>query len=256
MRLHFREYGRGAPLLILHGLFGSLDNWAAISKELSGAFHVLAVDQRNHGHSPHCAEMDYPLMAADLLEFLRHHAPGGAHVLGHSMGGKTAMQFALQHPGLVTSLIVVDIAPRACEAEHHSIFEALQALDLASLQSRKQVEAVLAPRIPEPAIRKFLLKSLAHDPQGAWHWRFNLPGLFQNYALLNAAVTAERAFEKPALFVRGEKSNYLRDHDLPAIRRLFPRVEFSVVPGAGHWVHADAPGIFLHTLRSFLAEKF
>ena len=255
LRLHFREYGQGAPLVILHGLFGSLDNWTAVARELAGAFRVLAVDQRNHGHSPHAAAMDYPLMAADLVEFVRRHSPGGAHVLGHSMGGKTAMQFALQHPGLVRSLVVVDMAPRAGEPEHHSIFDALQALDLAAYQSRKQVEAALAPRIPELAVRKFLVKSLAHDPAGAWHWRFNLPGLCRNYAWLNAAVTAEPPCDKPALFVRGEKSGYLRDDDLPAIRRLFPRAEFRVVPGAGHWVHADAPGIFLQAVRRFLVEQ-
>jgi pimeloyl-ACP methyl ester carboxylesterase len=145
--------------------------------------------------------------------------------------------------------------PRACEPQHHELFEALQALDLREFQNRQQVETALAPRIPELAIRKFLLKNLARDPHGTLHWRFNLPALHQNYPSLNTAVSAGRPFDRPSLFVRGGQSNYIRDEDLPAIERLFPRAQHCAVPGAGHWVHADAPEILVPIVRNFLAQN-
>jgi esterase len=252
MRLHFREYGRGVPLIILHGLFGSLENWQTISRRLAPHFHVLAVDQRNHGHSPHSGEMNYRLMVEDLCEFMHERSLASAHLLGHSMGGKTAMQFALFHPQKVEKLIVADVSPRAYPPAHEMIFDALLGLDVKSFPTRRQIEDALAPAIPEPAVRGFLLKNLARDPQGVFHWKIPLPDIFRNYVSLSAAVEANLPFEKPALFVRGAESAYVREQDAPAIQRLFPCAEIRTLPGAGHWVHADAPDDFVRAALFFL----
>ena len=166
MQLHFRSYGDGEPLIILHGLFGSLDNWHSMSVKLAAPFQVFAVDQRNHGASPHSPEMSYPIMADDLEEFLQSQGLARAYVMGHSMGGKTAMQFALRYPHRVERLVVVDIAPRVYSPLHARILEALLALDLASFKTRKQVEDALASAIPELGTRQFLLKNLTRGAEG------------------------------------------------------------------------------------------
>src|SRR6266404_6164360 len=166
MQLHFRSYGQGSPLIILHGLFGSLENWHTVSERLSSRFQVFAVDQRNHGQSPHSSEMDYKLMAEDLAEFMQTQRLTETHILGHSMGGKTAMQFAFLYPGYVRRLVVVDIAPRAYAPRHKQILQAMMSLDLALYTDRGQIEKALEPAIPELALRRFLIKSVSRLPSG------------------------------------------------------------------------------------------
>jgi len=255
MRLHFREYGQGPPLIILHGLFGSLDNWSAISSRLAPDFHVYAVDQRNHGGSLHSDEMNYRLMADDLREFMEDRAIDKAHVLGHSMGGKTAMQFALQYGRKVDRLVVVDVAPRAYEPEHEYIFAALFGLDLPKYRTRPEIEQALAPQINDLAVRRFLLKNLVRSPDDMFEWRFNLSGLHRNYSALAGGLDREGEFDGPSLFLRGEKSDYVADSDWPAIQKQFPRAESVTVPGAGHWVHVESMEFFLVTVKKFLGEK-
>jgi esterase len=255
MRLHFREYGQGTPLIILHGLFGSSDNWVTMSQKLSAHFHVFALDQRNHGQSPHSAAMNYDVMAADLSEFMQEHAIERALLLGHSMGGKTAMQFAMLHPEKVERLVVGDIAPRRYPPTHDLIFEALLGLDLTSFHERHEVDKALAANLPDLAVRRFLLKNLARDSKENFHWRFNLSALHQNYSSLNAAIESYRPFDKPVLFIRGGNSDYICEGDLPSIRHLFPRAEISEIPGAGHWVHAEAPEIFFRRVNEFFSQN-
>jgi esterase len=254
MRLHFREYGRGEPLIILHGLFGSLANWDALSRRLGSHFRVLALDQRNHGHSPHSVEMNYHVMAEDVREFMGAHGLARAHLLGHSMGGKTAMHFALHHSALVERLVVVDIAPRAYDLAHEHIFEALLSLNLKSFRARRELEDALAHAIPELSVRRFLLKNVARGHTGAFHWKINLRDILNNYRRLNEAVEARSAFDKPALFVRGDKSDYITDADKAALLRLFPRAKLRTVGDAGHWVHSDAPEKFVELTLEFLAR--
>src|SRR5579859_1638969 len=160
MQLHFKSYGSGHPLIILHGLFGSLDNWHFHSSQLAGQFRVLAVDQRNHGHSPHSQQMDYTLMAEDLSELIDHEQLPRAHVLGHSMGGKTAMQFALKYPQKTARLMVIDMAPRAYSPRQAQILETLLSVDLTAFKTRSQLLEALAPKIPDLALRQFLLKNI------------------------------------------------------------------------------------------------
>jgi pimeloyl-ACP methyl ester carboxylesterase len=252
MQLHFQAYGAGAPLIILHGLFGSLDNWHSMSLQLGEHFHVLAIDQRNHGHSPHSSEMNYAVMAEDVSEFMRAQHIEHARVLGHSMGGKTAMQLALRNPEKVDRLVVVDIAPRAYSPRHGQIFEGALAVDLAMCQNRGDVEHGLVPFIPEKAVRQFLLKNLTRNAVGGLQWKLNLRDIFRNYGRLSEALSNERPFEKPTLFIRGEASKYLRESDWELIRHLFPRAEQRTIAHASHWVHADVPQAFLQAVLDFL----
>jgi pimeloyl-ACP methyl ester carboxylesterase len=252
MQLHFKQLGHGEPLVLLHGLFGSADNWQPIARRLAEKFQVFAVDHRNHGQSPHSAEMNYPLMAGDVEKFMAARGIESASVIGHSMGGKTAMQLALQFPSRVAKLIVADMAPRAYAPAHDKIFAALLALDLPSFQTRQQIEDALAPEIPNLVLRRFLLKNLGRNADGKFFWKINLSGLAQNYLKLGEPVAVSAPFTKPALFLRGGKSKYLKPEDEPLIRELFPLAQIQTIAGAGHWVHADQPEEFLRRLLDFL----
>ena len=239
---------------MLHGLFGSADNWFGIAPKLAEKFHVLIPDLRNHGHSPHHAEMDYPLMAADVEKFLAAQKIESACVIGHSMGGKVAMQFALDFPARVKKLVVVDMAPRAYKRTHDHIFAALLALDLKSFQTRSEMEAALAPEIPSLNLRWFLLKNLRRDNYGKFIWKMNLRGVAKNYSRLGEVLGADSPFAKPALFIRGAKSDYLGAADEVEIKRLFPAAEIQTIAAANHWVHADAPEEFVRLVLDFYEQ--
>ena len=252
MQLHFKQLGRGEPLVLLHGLFGSSDNWLGVAPRLAEKFHVFIPDLRNHGHSPHHAEMDYPLLAADVEKFFAAQKIESASVIGHSMGGKVAMQFALDFPARVKKLIVVDMAPRAYERRHDKIFAALLALDLKSSQTRSQMEEALAGEIPSLNLRRFLLKNLGRDEHGNFFWKMNLRGLSGNYSRLGEVLSAREPFAKPTLFIRGGKSDYIAEADVVEIHRLFPAAEIQTIATASHWVHADAPEEFVRLVLDFL----
>jgi esterase len=253
MQLHLNEFGQGRAVILLHGMLGSADNWHSIALRLAGSFHVFAVDQRNHGHSPHSDEMNYPLMAADIEEVFVARGIESATVIGHSLGGKTAMQFALQFPDRVEKLVVVDMAPRAYAPAHEKIFAALLALDLSKFQDRRQIEDALAPEIPDLVLRRFLLKNLGRNSAGEFFWKMNLRGIAENYWRLLEPVSAPVPFARPALFIRGVKSNYINPEDEGPIRKLFPRSEIRTVMNAGHWIHADQPEELLRLVSEFLA---
>ena len=252
MQLHFKESGQGRPVILLHGLFGSSDNWQSIAARLAETFHVFVLDQRNHGQSPHSAEMDYPVMAADVDRFFAMHGLDSAFVIGHSMGGKTAMQLALHFPHRVEKLIVADMAPRAYAPEHDKIFAALLALDLTAFQTRAQIEDTLAPEIPNLVLRRFLLKNLGRAPTGGFFWKMALRDIAENYWRLREPVVGNAPFTKPVLFIRGGKSDYLQPEDEPLIHKWFPAAQFQTIPEAGHWVHTDQPDEFLRLLLDFL----
>jgi len=220
--------------------------------QLAEFFHVFALDQRNHGHSGHAPEMSYPLMAEDLNEFLRSQGLEWTHVLGHSMGGKTAMQFALSFPRRVRKLLVADIAPRLYPPFHEQILSALLALDLETYTTRKQIEDALSPAIPELSTRQFLLKNLERDSNGRFRWKIGLAEISQSYECLRQGLSADAPFDGPALFVRGETSAYLTQNDHPAIRRLFSRARLITIPDAGHLLHVENPSAFLKETLEFL----
>jgi pimeloyl-ACP methyl ester carboxylesterase len=252
MQLHLKESGQGRAVILLHGLFGSADNWHHIALRLAEKFHVFALDQRNHGQSPHSAEMNYSLMADDVNEFMASRGIEKAFVIGHSMGGKTAMQFALQFPQRVEKLVVADMAPRAYAPAHDKFFAALLALDLPSFQTRQQIEDALAPEIPNLMLRRFLLKNLGRNPAGAFFWKINLRGISENYLQLGQPISAPVPFAGPTLFIRGGKSNYIKAEDEPLIRELFPAAQIQTMTEASHWIHADQPEEFLRRLLDLL----
>ncbi|MEY4918519.1 MAG: hypothetical protein RL616_2432 [Verrucomicrobiota bacterium] len=252
VQLHFKQLGHGEPLILLHGLFGSADNWFGVAPKLAEKFHVLIPDLRNHGHSPHHAAMGYPLMAADVEKFFVAQKIESACVIGHSMGGKVAMQFALDFPARVKKLVAVDMAPRAYLRAHDFIFTALLALDLKSFQTRAEIEAALEPEIPSLNLRRFLLKNLGRDEHGNFFWKMNLKGVAENYSRLGEVLSPRNHFEKPTLFIRGGKSDYITAADESEIRRLFSAAEIQTIATANHWVHADAPEEFVRLVLAFL----
>jgi pimeloyl-ACP methyl ester carboxylesterase len=251
MRLYFKEYGKGEPLILLHGLFGASDNWHTIATRLAERFHVIVPDLRNHGQSPHSDEMDYPLMAGDLAELLAAQGLPGADILGHSMGGKVAMQLALTQPKLVRKLVVADISPRGYTPLHNEIISALAALDVSSFSARQEIEEMLAGPIPSLNLRRFLLKNLGRGAGGKFEWKINLAGLEENYPSVRAAV-AGTPFAGPTLFIRGGRSEYIQATGEPLIQELFPHAEIRTIENATHWLHADAPDEFVRLVREFL----
>jgi esterase len=252
MQLNFQTYGSGFPVLILHGLFGSLDNWQPVSRKLGEYFQVFALDLRNHGRSPHSEDFTYELMAEDVHEFMAQHNLSRAHLLGHSMGGKAAMLFALLHPELVEKLVIVDMAPKAYPPVHLPLFEAMLSLDLSSFRERGEIDAALKPSIPEVAIRQFLLKNIGRDDSGAFRWKLNLPAIHRNYHHLKGEIADNRSFDGPTLFIKGERSNHIADGDEILIKRLFKNARIETIPDAGHWVHADNPASFIETTIKFM----
>jgi pimeloyl-ACP methyl ester carboxylesterase len=254
MKLHFQEYGRGKPLVILHGLLGSLDNWHTLSRIFASSYRVLAVDQRNHGKSPHSDVFTYDAMAEDLTELLDNLKIPSAHLLGHSMGGKTAMQFALSNPKRVEKLIVVDIAPREYPRLHDELLDALASINLTAATLRQQVDDELSKRIPDYAVRQFLMKNLTRDSNGTFTWKANLQAIQKHYAEIARKINSELPFPGPTLFVKGDQAGYVLDSDVPSIKRLFPDVQIVGV-NTGHWIHAEAPTVFADIVMSFLSGK-
>ncbi len=225
-----------------------------MSKALAPSFHVLSVDQRNHGRSPHSDVFTYKAMAADLLELLDERSISSANVLGHSMGGKTAMEFALTHPERVDSLIVVDIAPRAYPRLHDELLDALLSVDLATTVSRQQVDEQLSHPIPDFAVRQFLMKNLSRNEQGSFRWKANLGIIHTQYAEIARAISSNRPFSKPTLFIRSTRSGYVTDADIPGIRSRLPAARIADVD-TGHWIHAEAPTRFSEIVLGFLSQN-
>lgn len=251
MQLNFKKSGTGPPLVILHGLFGSLDNWFSIAKELVDHYTLYLVDQRNHGDSPHSTEWNYGVMVEDLRELLDAECLDSVYLMGHSMGGKTVMNFAVTFPERVRKLIVGDIAPRYYPIHHQRILEGLNALNLQTLQSRKEADDQLAAFIPELGIRQFLLKSLGRDANG-FAWKINLPVITEQIEEVGKALEEGTIFDGPTLFLGGVNSSYIQQQDLPDINTHFPNAEWVSIPDAGHWLHAEQPEAVVKAIRRFL----
>ena len=250
-RLFFRELGQGRPMIILHGVFGSSDNWLTQAKLFSPHFRVFTIDQRNHGQSPHDEEFSYPVMVNDLLQFIDEHQLKDPIVIGHSMGGKVAMNFAVAHPEKLEKLIVVDIAPKPYNLEHYVIIEGLKAIPVQTITSRNEADAALAAYVPEPDVRQFLLKNLQRRPEGGFTWKINLPVIDKNLNKIGFDLEFAGKFEKPTLFIRGGKSKYVKDEDMTRIKEVFPQAELKTLD-TGHWVQAEKPQEFVDTVMKWL----
>lgn len=251
MKLHFKEFGEGETLIVLHGLLGMLDNWQSPANVYSKQFRTILLDARNHGHSPHSHEFDYEVMAADLLEFMDDHGIEHAHLLGHSMGGKTAMKFAQNHPERVDKLIVADIGPKPYPVHHEQILAALNEVDFSLVSRRSEIEPILERRIPDWGVRQFLLKNVYWVEKGKLGYRFNLRAIENNIEHVGDEIEDE-VYHGETLFVRGSKSDYILDYDWPDVQLTFPNATLENVEGAGHWLHADKPETFNATVLNFL----
>lgn len=246
------EFGKGPPVVVLHGLFGSARNWTAIAKRLAATHRVLAVDLRNHGSSPWAESMTYADMAGDVRALIKAHARGRATLLGHSMGGKAAMLAALCSPELVDRLIVVGIASVAYPPAFLSYVRAMQSVDLNAVARRGEVDAELRGAVSDPAVRQFLLQNLVADDH-AFRWRVNLAAIERALPELSGfpSFRSHRIYSGPTLFVAGSRSHYIHAGYDDAVRRCFPKALTVCVPNAGHWVHAEQPGLFLKAVLSF-----
>jgi pimeloyl-ACP methyl ester carboxylesterase len=251
MKLHYRKMGAGAPLFILHGLFGSSDNWQTLGKRFAEHFTVYFVDQRNHGHSPHSDEFSYELMAADLLELIDDLGLEKVNIIGHSMGGKTVIELAKNHPNRIEKMVVADISHKQYPLHHETILEGLNSLDLSKLKSRGAADKALGKYIPEWGVRQFLLKNLYWVEKGQLGWRINLPVLTRTIG----DIVSEIQFDQIAtatLFMRGGKSNYILTSDYEMIQEKFPNSQIYSIEESGHWIHAEAPDEFFDTVLDFL----
>lgn len=253
MKLNFKSFGEGEPLVILHGLMGMLDNWQTLAKEYADHFEVFILDARNHGHSDHYSEMNYEVMMYDLLEFCHDQNLTEINLLGHSMGGKTVMKFAQNFPDFVSKLVVADIAPKSYPVHHHKIIEGLKTLDFSLLKSRGEVDKHLAMYIPEVGVRQFLMKSIYWAEKGRMALRFNIDAIEKNIEVIGNEIT-DSSFAKPTLFIRGDKSNYVLDDDLDLINEYFPLGKLVTIQNAGHWLHAEQPRNFVDETLNFLID--
>lgn len=253
MKLYYRKSGNGHPLIILHGLFGSSDNWFSLSKKFAEEFTVYLVDQRNHGQSPHSADMNYKLLTADLDDFIREHQLERPYIIGHSMGGKTAMNYALLHPDGLDKLVVVDIMPKAYPIHHDHILDGLKAIDLGKLSSRNEADEILSEYVSEAEVRQFLLKNLTRGDNGEFIWRINLKALDNHIEDLGAGIQFDGKYDGKTLFIKGAKSNYFESGDEKVISKFFPKAEIITLE-TGHWVQAENPVAFMNTVLPFLGD--
>ncbi len=250
--LHSKILGSGEPLLILHGFLGMSDNWKTLGNQYAASgFQVHLVDQRNHGKSFHSNLFNYDILANDLKYYLENHKLDQVTLIGHSMGGKTAMQFACNFPKMTKKLIVADIAPKYYPPHHHEIITGLQSLNLETISTRGEADKALAKHITNSATRQFLLKNLYWKEKGKLAFRFNLPVLSQKTEEIGEKISATATYNGPTLFLKGDKSEYIIQDDLPEIKAHFTNATLKTISNAGHWLHAENPKEFFEKTMLF-----
>lgn len=251
MQLHYQGQGDGSPLIVLHGFLGSLDNWRVMSTRSARQHQVYGIDLRNHSALPLNAIMNFRAMAEDLREFFASRDLSSAQLLSHSMGGKVAMQFALDFPTQVDKLLIVDIAPRAYASEHRPLLNALLSLPLQSFTTYAEIDSALAPTVPDMAVRQFLSKNLRRNENGGFYWRIALDAISDHCDELTQAIESSIRFTKPTLFIRAGRSPFMQDDDIAGIRKIFSNVEIITITDTGHWVHIDATERFYQVVTNF-----
>lgn len=251
-QLHGKEKDGAPPLVVLHGLLGSLDNWYTFSRSQTDKRSILAADMRNHGGSPHVEGMSYRQMVDDLLELLAALGIANFDLMGHSMGGKVAMALALQQPSLIRRLLVVDIAPKAYPPRHQALLQAMLAMPLAEITSRKQADEWLAPVVKHPFERGFLLKNLGRKKEGDFYWQCNLAEIARHYLKISGFPAFDAACPTPALFIHGRQSDYVTEADMDLIQQYFPGAELAAIETAGHLPHVQTPAEFTALVEGFL----
>jgi pimeloyl-ACP methyl ester carboxylesterase len=254
IKLNFKKYGEGATnLIILHGFLGSLDNWHTLASDWGkSGLNVYVLDQRNHGKSPHTDTHTIADMVNDLYNFMQQSHIDKAIILGHSMGGKVAMQFALSYPMHTQKLIVADMSPRAYKHGHDDVFNAIKSVELSHLQSRKEAEESMKPFLGDFGTRQFVLKNLERSEEGGYIWKFNFETLYKDYENILLETHANNKYNGPVLFIKGGLSLYIREHDDGMIKNLFPHAELAIIEEAGHWLHAEKPKAFYDLVLNFI----
>lgn len=261
--LNFRKSGQGPVLIILHGLFGSSDNWITIAKKLEGIITVIFPDLRNHGQSPHTSSHTYKDMTDDLVLLCEALNIGKASILGHSMGGKVAMMFAADYPEKINNLIVADIAPKSYtqeinpiknSEENELIPQLMDKLDLKTYTTRREINQFLALNLDKSEFRQFIMKNISRNSNDRFEWKFNLPVLRDSMEIILRDVNKEWFIDRkpildyPVTFIRGLKSEYILDNDIPSIKNIYPEAKIVDIPNAGHWIHFEQPDLFLKAL--------
>lgn len=255
MKLFYRKYGEGQPLVILHGLFGQSDNWNSLAKQFAEkGFEVYLVDLRNHGLSPHSNTWNYQVMSDDILEFINEFQLKHVVFLGHSMGGKVAMQFAIQHQEFLDKLIVVDIAPKYYPPHHGDVLKALNAVDFAVVKIRKEAEDILSAYITDYGTKQFLLKNIYWKENGQLDWRFNLKVIAEQIGNVGEVTPDEKSCDIPSVFIRGGLSRYILDDDIHLIQDIFPLSVIETIENAGHWVHAEKQKEFFDCVMNYITS--
>ncbi|MDX2196696.1 MAG: alpha/beta fold hydrolase [Cytophagales bacterium] len=255
MKLYYRHFGQGTPLIVIHGLFGSSDNWLTVCKSFTSQHSVYLLDMRNHGQSPHSTEHNYALMAADVYEFVHEHNLKNVILLGHSMGGKVVMKYLEKYSANVLKAVIVDISPRYYAPHHSREIEALLSIPLHNIGSRQEADDIMARKIPEIGVRQFLLKGLYRNDSGLFAWRFNLNTIINEINNIGEATTYDTKCQTDTLFVRGENSKYIQPHDLETINDNFAHYLVVTIPLSGHWVQADQPILFTEAVNKFISNN-
>lgn len=250
--LHFKSQGAGPPIVLIHGLFGSLENLGGIARVLAESATVYSLDLPNHGRSPHRDAMDLPSLANHVAQWMAVQGLERAHFVGHSLGGKVAMELALQEPARVASLVVMDIAPSHYGAHHNEVFAGLQAVASQQIHSRNDAERIMSPYVPETAVRSFLLKNIVRDERGRFVWRINLPVIHENYAKLVSANSKDVVYDGAVLFLKGGDSDYIGEKNREDIVARFPQAKIKVVANTAHWLHAEKPALVAKLIQQFL----
>jgi pimeloyl-ACP methyl ester carboxylesterase len=252
MELNYKVFGDvGEDIIIIHGLLGSLDNFQSIAKQLSETYRVWLLDMRNHGRSFHSDEMNYEVMVEDVQEFMKDNQLAHTHLIGHSMGGKVAMNFALTYPELVNDLIVVDIGPKKYEGDHQVILQTMKDTSLKDFSERSKIEEKISGKIHSQKIVQLMMKNLGRD-QNSFFWKPNVEVILKNYRLLMDTIPKDQIFNGKTVFIKGENSDYIEVDELEEFRKYFPEAQMMIVPNAGHWVHADQLEVFLQLLFKIL----
>ncbi|MBN1408000.1 MAG: alpha/beta fold hydrolase [Calditrichaceae bacterium] len=252
MNLYYKKIGHGKPLIILHGLFGMSDNWLTISKRIAKRHTVYLLDQRNHGRSPHLDEFDYTILSHDLEEFLQQQNLDRVRIIGHSMGGKAAMCFALKFPERVEKMVIVDIALKKYNHPFfRNLLDFMDRFDLQSYTDRSEIDKAFKDVIPNPAVRHFILKNVSRRDDHSFGWKINVSSLSRNLDNIFAEVKPDKLFSGPVLVVRGAKSDYILDEDMAEISKFFPNNKLVTIPNAGHWLHVEEEDTFCEELKLF-----
>lgn len=268
MKLNSRILGEGPEMIILHGLYGSGDNWLTVARQLAGNFKIHLPDQRNHGNSPHDPELSYKALVSDIVEYINDNQISSPIIMGHSMGGKTAMWLSVLHPEVISKLIVVDISPVGyAQLTNHSnlveshlnIVNAMRLVDLSNLKTRAEIDREFANYISQDMVRQFLLKSIDREKDGTYRWKLNVDAISKGLPDIMSGIDIEKykrnvQRDLPVLFIRGELSEYIPDKDIEAIKILYPKATIETIFDAGHWVHAEQTEAFMGVLKHFLNE--